>query len=259
MKKIVFFCIFSTWTLGVFAQKDSLKTEKQAISFRPFAWRTGFDLTHFLSFPFSKKIATHFGNAQKFEITNDISFNKNQFFAVVDVGYAAISRVNNNRATGYNYINEGFYWRTGLDYNLLHKILKEDAILVGFRYGRANFKDSISYNEKVEMWGFSGKDEFEVGYAGKTPFENGTADWVELVAGLRAKIWRNFQAGFTFRYKVLIALSEKKLLESNDLPGFGTTDQKSKPAISYHIYYRIPLQKAARLPKRTPKKPKTEE
>ncbi len=262
----MFFALFFWNETAVFAQK---KEEKAPRERKPFklpkltfdAVRVGADLTMWGASLFIKdlsQIGNYYNNTRQFALTVDAAMFDNRFFLLGEVGYSDIRRnlksvlsISPNRG-GFSYDNVGWYWRAGLDYNLMWKNFKKDAILVGLRYGTAYYKDVLDYGQIAVPWDFVVIENVRSNRYERliTNSNNKPAQWFELTTGLRVTVWRNIQMGYTFRYKFLISenLGSAELV-SNEIPGYGTTNVRRKPAFSYHLYYYIPLPKKGVKPK----------
>lgn len=261
---LLFFALFFGSETAVFAQQKKEKAPKER---KPFklpkfsldAVRIGADLTWLGGSLFIKDlsgIGVYYNNTKQFAVTVDAAMFDNRLFVLGEVGYSDIRRnlksvqsISPNRG-GFSYDNTGWYWRAGLDYNLMWKNFKKDAILVGLRYGTAYYKDVLDYGQIATVWDFIVDD--RIGIFNRyerliTNSNNAPAQWFELTTGLRVTVWRNIQLGYTFRYKFLVSqnLGSAELV-SNEVPGYGTTNVRRKPAFSYHVYYYIPLPKKAK-------------
>lgn len=229
------------------------KEKLQNFKFTFDAVRFGLEGTYLFQGLLSEKIGSFYANTRKLEGTTDFTFLKNTICLTTGMGYWSVSRLTNVPYNGYQYQNTGTYFRIGLDYNILKHMKQkflEDAIFIGFRFGHVAGKHKINMLVKNIPWNWydirskkNGKlSQFR--YSADLPYKNYTANWFELVTGLRATVWRNFQMGYTFRYKVMMTIkNQHKNLFVNEVPGFGTTELKAKPSISYHVFYRIPFKK----------------
>ncbi len=268
--KFIFFLFFALFFLeetAVFAQKKKEKApkERKPLKFPKFsldAVRVGVDATWLGGSLFVKdfsQFGSFYNNNTKIGITVDAAMFDNRLFVLGEWGYSdvlqnlySVQSVSPNRG-GFSYNNWGSYWRVGLDYNVMWKNFKKDAILFGLRYGVATFKDSLVYNQLSTPWDFILDRDKEIFQRYERTIynqNNPPVQWFEITTGLRVTVWRNIQMGYTFRYKFLISqnMGSAELI-SNEIPGYGTTNSRRKPAFSYHIYYYIPLRKKAEKPK----------
>jgi hypothetical protein len=231
-----------------------LKAWAKAQSFRPYALRVGTDLSYWLngavSAPFGRNtigenLKNFYANTTRFELTADMAFNRNKNFLIADVGYSSTVRERNTEDNLRNvrYSNTGTYWRIGFDYNVLHKTFtdRKNAVLIGWRYARANFAQEAVYTALSIPWGFNGTPAAPL--FSETISDRLSYRWMELTTGLRVAVWRELYLGYTFRIKFAGRPSDTDRLLPNEVPGFGTIRSNMKLSFNYHIYYRIPLVK----------------
>jgi len=161
----------------------------------------------------------------------DFSLNiKKTFFPTFEIGYGIC-----NHKDGYTlvkYKTSAPFFKIGLDYNILKDKTQSNRMFVGCRYGFSNFKFNISGQEIVDpIWKYS------------EPFDykniNTTTHWVELLAGVRVKIWRNIYMGWSIRYKKHISSSSNTFAEPYYIPGYGSTTNSSSWGGSYSIIYDL--------------------
>ncbi|MCS7017976.1 MAG: DUF6048 family protein [Cytophagales bacterium] len=233
---------------------QQLRAWARDISFQPYALRLGTDLSYWLngavSAPFGRRsigenLKSFYANTLRFELTADLAFNRNKHFIVADWGYASTKRERNaeDNLRNISYHNTGTYWRVGWDYNVLHKTFtdRQSALLLGFRYGRANFEQQATYIAISTPWGFGGTPASPA--FSETISEQLSYRWWEMVTGLRVAVWRELYLGYTFRIKLAGKANEVNRMLPNEIPGFGTVRSNMKLSFSYHLYYRIPLTK----------------
>ncbi|WP_448519715.1 DUF6048 family protein [Rhodoflexus sp.] len=234
--------------------RERVQTWIATRSFKPYALRMGTDLSYWLngaaSAPFGRStigdnLRNFYANTTRFELTGDMAFNRNKHFLLADVGYSSTFRERNeaDNVRNVSYRNTGTYWRLGFDYNLLHKTFtdRQQALLLGLRYGRANFSHEASYTVQSKPWGFDGTPEAPA--FSETISERLGYRWLEMNAGLRVAVWRELYLGYTFRIKLAGQPTAENRLLPNEIPGFGTVRSNLKLSFNYHIYYRLPLVK----------------
>lgn len=233
-------CIFSfflfLFPLIVFAQetkKDSLitpvKTERYGI-------RIGID---------AFKLARSFyeDDYRGLEIVGDYRLTKNYYLAA-EIGNENKTK-NDDRV---NFTTSGTYFKVGFDYNAYENWLDmENLIYVGLRFGASTFTQELNtykvYNPNP--------------YFGETPtitsgrkFDGLSAQWGEFVAGVKAEMFSNFYAGFSFRINYLIANKEPSGFDNLYIPGFNKTyEGKFGVGFNYTISYFIPIYKKKIQPK----------
>ncbi|WP_157760592.1 DUF6048 family protein [Chitinophaga caeni] len=161
----------------------------------------------------------------------DARLNKNLYVAG-EFGYNRTSHSDSN----YTYKGNGAFVALGIDYNVLKKQTSKqrNILYVGARYGVALFNYEIpEYHIYDEYWGNS---------SGSVPKQSDNAQWIELVVGLKAEVFRNFFLGWSLRQRFL---TTRRIPEGDFpplvIPGFGPGNKKSVFDFNYSISYQIPL------------------
>lgn len=142
-----------------------------------------------------------------------------------------------------NTTTKGTYLKVGFDYNAYENWLDmENIISIGLRGGFSTFNHELNsykiYNPNP-YWG-----ELPWVASGKT-YNGLTAGWIEVVAGLKVKVYNNIFVGFSLRMNTLVY--DKK--PSNDfenlyIPGFNRTYNGNFGAgFNYTVTYFVPLYK----------------
>jgi Domain of unknown function (DUF6048) len=142
-----------------------------------------------------------------------------------------------------NTTTKGTYLKVGFDYNAYENWLDmENIISIGLRGGFSTFNQELNsykiYNPNP-YWG-----ELPWVASGKT-YNGLTAGWIEVVAGLKVKVYNNIFVGFSLRMNTLVY--DKK--PSNDfenlyIPGFNRTYNGNFGAgFNYTVTYFVPLYK----------------
>lgn len=171
---------------------------------------------------------------------------KNRYFPIVEIGYGTTDTWNDR---GIHYKGSAPYFRIGMNYNFFYKKQNKYYLYGGFRYAVSSFSYDVAnatvndpiWGTPVEnpnindpIWG----DYYPYNYKG----QKGSMHWVELLAGVRVHIYKNFHMGWTLRYKSRIQQSVSQYGDPWYVPGFGEFD-KSKFGITYTIMYKIPIGK----------------
>ncbi|WP_396168244.1 DUF6048 family protein [Flavobacterium sp.] len=137
----------------------------------------------------------------------------------------------------------GTYIKGGFDYNAYNNWLDmENIISIGLRGGFSTFSQELNsykiYNAHP-YWG-----EVPPVNSGET-FSGLTAGWIEVVAGLKVKVYNNIFVGFSLRLNTL--LYEKKPSDNFEnlyIPGFNRTyDGNFGAGFNYTVTYFIPFYK----------------
>lgn len=163
------------------------------------------------------------------EVNADADFGP--FYLVGDYGYWA---KNETLVTGGEYQNQGTYWRIGADVNILKQDPDRNMLFFGLRYARSSFSDQINFTVNDQVFG-------PQQYALANP--NANAAWMELVAGLRVKVWKEFWMGFTSRLKMALAVRGNGELSTYDVPGYGVIGGGSTWGFNYQVFWRIPFER----------------
>jgi len=164
------------------------------------------------------------------EVNADVDFYR--YYLAVDVGSWSRTFAPDSGA----YHNKGNYWRVGADVNFLLKDPDRNMLFFGLRYGHANFSETFSVVTTDPIWG-SGN--------GLQTYSNPevSAHWIEMVAGLRVKVWKMIWIGYTGRFKFGLKTNANGNLIPSDVPGYGSTDKDNTWGFNYQIFFRIPVRK----------------
>lgn len=132
------------------------------------------------------------------------------------------------------YSVDGRYFRFGPEINFLKKDPDKNALFLGFRYAFSNFSDELDFTIDNEFFGSSDK-----------MLQNSDlrASWLEIVAGLKVKMWKNLWFGYTARFKFGVTNFEKNELIPHLVPGYGLAEETVAWDFNYWIAFRIPVRK----------------
>ncbi|OYX82660.1 MAG: hypothetical protein B7Y83_14075 [Flavobacteriales bacterium 32-34-25] len=169
--------------------------------------------------------------------------------------YVAVELGNENKTTDdarLNFTTKGSYIKAGFDYNGYENWLDmENIISIGLRYGFSTFNQELNnfkiYNPNQ--------------YFGETPslasgqkYNGLTASWIEVVAGMKAKVFNNVFLGFSLRFNRLITNKQPNNFENLYIPGFNRTyNGDFGVGFNYTVTYFVPIFKKKVLPKETKK------
>ena len=135
---------------------------------------------------------------------------------------------------GAVYEAEGNYFRFGPDVNFLFRDPDRSALFLGARYAMNGFSDQLTYEVDDPVWGTSQEQLENTGLR---------ADWFELVAGMRVKLFQAVWMGYTGRFKFAVDTFEDRDLIPQHIPGYGRADLRSTWEFNYWIMLRLPLSK----------------
>ena len=183
-------------------------------------------------------------NYKGIELVGDYRLTKN-YYAAAELG-------SENKITDDDRLNsttKGTYIKVGFDYNAYKNWLDmENIISIGLRGGFSAFNQELNsykiYNANP-YWG-----EMPRVISGEK-FNGLTAGWIEVVAGLKVKVYNNIFVGFSLRMNTLIF--DKKPSDNFEnlyIPGFNRTYAGNFGAgFNYTVTYFIPLYKKIIKPK----------
>lgn len=142
-----------------------------------------------------------------------------------------------------NFTTKGTYFKVGFDYNTYQNWLDmENMIYVGMRYGVSSFSQTLNsytiYNPNPYF-----NESLLVTPGDK--FNGLSAQWIEVVVGMKAKIFNNIYAGFSFRMNRLVSQKIPNNFDNLYIPGYNRTyNGNFGVGFNYTISYFIPLYKA---------------
>jgi len=236
-------CIFSIGLILVSISIRAQETKKDSIPLKTerYGVRVGIDL-----FKFGKSFFDE--NYKGLELVGDYRLTKNYYLAG-ELG-------NENKTTQddrLNFTTKGSYFKVGFDYNVYENWLDmENLIYIGLRVGASTHSQEINtykvYNPNP--------------YFGEAPevvsgekFDGLSAQWGEFLIGVKAELFSNLYAGFSFRLNYLINTKEPDGFENLYIPGFNRTyDGTFGVGFNYTVSYFIPIYKKKIEPKKEVKK-----
>ncbi len=142
-----------------------------------------------------------------------------------------------------NFTTEGTYLKAGFDYNAYENWLDmENMIYVGLRYGVSSFSQRLNnytiYNANT-YFGYP-----DVTVSGEK-FDGLSAQWAEVVTGVKAEMFDNLYIGFSLRMHYLISNKKPENFDNLYIPGFNRTyGGNFGVGMNYTISYFIPLYKS---------------
>ncbi|MFC5683946.1 DUF6048 family protein [Flavobacterium sp. MAHUQ-51] len=181
------------------------------------------------------------------ELVGDYRYDKKHYIAA-EVG-------NENKTTDdarLNFTTKGSYIKLGFDYNGYENWLDmENIISIGLRYGFSSFSQQLNsykiYNTNQ--------------YFGEIPpltsgqkYNGLTASWIEVVAGMKAKVFNNVFVGFSLRLNRLVSNKQPSNFENLYIPGFNRTyNGDFGVGFNYTVTYFVPMFKKVVKPADTKK------
>jgi hypothetical protein len=143
-----------------------------------------------------------------------------------------------------NFTTKGTYIKVGFDYNSYQNWLDmENIISIGLRYGVSSFSQTLNSYEIYDP---------NHDYLGEAPtvypndeFKGLSAQWIEVVAGMKVKVINNVFVGFSVRLNRLVTQKQPDTFENLYIPGFNRTyNGEFGVGFNYTVSYFIPLYKS---------------
>lgn len=152
---------------------------------------------------------------------------------------------NENKTTNDDQINfttKGTYFKVGFDYNAHQNWLDlENIISIGLRYGVSTFSQQVNSYEIYNPNPYFGEvPETQSGqkYSGLS------AQWVEVVLGVKTRVFNNFFVGFSLRANRLVSNQKPGEFDNLYIPGFNRTyDGDFGVGFNYTVSYLFPIYK----------------
>lgn len=178
------------------------------------------------------------------ELVGDYRLTK-KYFLAAEVG-------NENKTTDDDRLNttaKGTYLKVGFDYNGYENWLDmENIISIGMRYGVSTFSQQLNTYKIYNANPYFG--EVPVITSGNK-YNGLTASWIEVVAGVKAKVFNNVFMGFSLRLNRLVTNKEPDNFKNLYIPGFNRTyDGDFGVGFNYTVTYFIPFYKKKVTPKK---------
>ncbi len=176
-------------------------------------------------------------NYQGLELVGDYRLTK-KYFLAAELG-------NENKTTNDDQINfttKGTYVKVGFDYNAHGNWLDlENIISIGLRYGLSTFSQKVNNYEIYNPNPYFGE-------IPNTPsgqeFGGLSAQWIEVVAGVKTRVFNNFFVGFSLRANRLVINQKPSGFDNLFISGFNRTyNGDFGVGFNYTLTYFIPIYK----------------
>ncbi len=228
ISKYSFSLLLILCSLSVFAQ------ENDTIVVTPKIERYGIRLGADLS-----KIARtlYDNNYQGLELVGDYRLTK-KYFLAAELGNENVT-TNDDQV---NFTTKGTYVKVGFDYNAHGNWLDlENIISIGLRYGLSTFSQKVNNYEVYNPNPYFGE-------IPNTPsgqeFSGLSAQWIEVVAGVKTRVFNNFFVGFSLRANRLVINQKPGGFDNLFIPGFNRTyNGDFGVGFNYTLTYFIPIYK----------------
>ncbi|MEO0037640.1 MAG: hypothetical protein RIQ59_851 [Bacteroidota bacterium] len=237
--KYILKCFFSLFlvlcSLTTLAQKaainDSTALKKDSVKPKTerYGLRVGVDMYKFTRSLYDK-------NYKGLELVGDFKFTRRHYLAA-EIGNENITVADDQ----LNFTTNGTYLKVGFDYNSYENWLgMNNMIYVGMRYGVSAFNQTLNSYSIYYANNYFPKPNIESG----EKFDGLSAQWLEVVAGVKAELIRNLYLGFSFRMNHLISNKTPENFDNLYIPGFNRTyEGKFGAGFNYSVSYFLPLYK----------------
>jgi hypothetical protein len=147
-----------------------------------------------------------------------------------------------------NFTTKGTYIKAGFDYNAYQNWLgMHNMIYVGLRYGVSTFSQTLNTFSVYNPHPYFGASPTLVS---GDKYDGLSAQWIEVVAGVKAEIVQNLYVGFSLRLNNLITNKTPENFDNLYIPGFNRTyGGKFGAGFNYTISYFVPIFKTTLKPK----------
>jgi hypothetical protein len=176
-------------------------------------------------------------NYKGIEFVGDFRFRKNYYLAG-ELGTENKTTIDDRLSS----TAKGSYLKVGFDYNAYENWLDmENIISIGLRYGVSTFSQELNsykiYNANPYF------DDNPTIPSGEK-FNGLSASWIEVVGGVKAKVFNNFFVGFSVQLKTLVSNKKPEGFDNLYIPGFNRTyDGNFGIGFNYTVSYFIPIYK----------------
>ncbi len=238
MKYILRFTFSLLLVLGSFMAQAQVTQTKDTVAVKDtippkierFGLRAGVDLFK-LSRTFYEK------DYRGLELVADYRLTK-RYYIAAEIG-------NENKTVDEDRVNfetKGTYIKAGFDYNAFENwVGMENMIYLGLRYGVSSFSQTLNtyqiYNPNSN---FPDQDPISIG----KKFNGLSAQWLEVVAGIKAEVFNNVYVGFSVRLNRMVSNKEPDGFENLYIPGFNRTyNGDFGVGFNYTVSYFLPLYK----------------
>ena len=146
-----------------------------------------------------------------------------------------------------NFTTKGTYFKAGFDYNTFENWLDmENMIYVGMRYGISSFSQTLNSYKIYDPTNYYGENTVISG----AKYNGLTANWIEIIGGVKAELFSNLYLGFSLRLNYLVSNKKPDGFDNLYIPGFNRTyDGKFGAGVNYTLSYFIPIYKKNKVAK----------
>ena len=188
-------------------------------------------------------------NYKGIEVVGDYRLSK-RYFLAAELGVEN-KTTEDSRLT---FTTQGTYLKGGFDYNAYDNWLDMENILsIGLRYGFSTFNQELNNYRIYNTSQYFGEiNTINV----DRKYDLLTASWIEVVAGIKTKVFNNVFVGFSVRLNTLVTNQKPDDFDNLYIPGFNRTYNGSfGVGFNYTITYFVPIFKKKVIPVVNTKKP----
>ena len=198
---------------------------------KPYTIRFGMDL--------SKPLITQFKNDYfGLELVGDIRLYK-EIYGAIELG----NEKRTSQSEQINFTTTGSYIKFGFDYNM-YKNWKgmNNAIFLGMRFCNSFHKQKVNEYEIYQLDHYWPEESISSGPEIRER-DQLKAGWIEIIAGMKVRVFNNFYMGFSLRLNRLLNDTVPQNFDNLYIPGFNKkTDENIWGAgFNYTLTYAIPI------------------
>jgi len=141
-----------------------------------------------------------------------------------------------------NFTTKGTFIKVGFDYNLYDNWLNmENMVYIGARYGVSSFSQTLNSYKIYDRSAYFG---YPQSIQSGEEFKGLSAQWIEILLGVKTKVFNNFYVGFSLRVNKLFSNKTPENFDNLFIPGFNRTyDGTFGVGFNYTVSYFIPIYK----------------
>lgn len=217
---------------------DSIKSKKDSVKPKTerYGLRVGIDLNKLSRSLYDK-------NYKGLELVGDFKVTRKHYLA------AEIGNENKNVEDAHvNFTTKGTFLKVGFDYNTYENWFgMNNMIYVGMRYGVSALSQTLNSYTVYNPHPYFGEEPTIVS---GTKYDGLSAQWIEVIAGIKAEIIQNLYVGFSVRMNNLITNKVPDNFDNLYIPGFNRTySGKFGAGFNYTLSYFVPIFKTTLKPK----------
>ncbi|MCM5664288.1 DUF6048 family protein [Galbibacter mesophilus] len=191
------------------------------------------------------------------ELVGDFRVSHN-FYVAAELGNEEKTTQEDN----FNFTTNGSYLKLGFDWNTYENWYgMENIINLGIRFGLSTFSQTLNEYQVYtpnQFWNEAGSGIFGEDNLGE--YSGLSAQWTEIVLGIKVEILRNVFMSGSVRLNYLINDTQANQFPNLYIPGFNKVTDGSNFGVGYNytISYLIPIFKSNKPKKKKEEKPEEE-